>query len=81
HAGRPALRPSEHLPLAHAVDSPPQKHQLRRGRVDEAGRVHVTPPSSHLLADLASAEVLAHLPVGVDHLPAGAPIEIWRIDD
>ena len=81
HAGRAPRRAPERRPLAHAVDSPEGKHQLRRGRIDAEGRVHVTPPSSHLLADLAAAEILAHLPVGVAHLDAGDPVEIWRLDD
>lgn len=81
YAGRPEALPAERRQLAHAVDSPSQKHQVRRGRFDEEGLVHLTGASSHLLADLAAAELLAHVPVGVEHLPAGAPIDIWRIDD
>lgn len=79
-AGRPERLSVDTRELAHAVDSPAQKHQVRRGRFDAAGRVHLTGPSSHLLADLAAAELLAHIPLGVDHLPAGSPIEIWRLD-
>ena len=35
----------------------------------------------HLLHAYALANVLVHLPVGVESLPAGAEVEIWRIDD
>ena len=80
HAGRVAALPSERRPLAHPLDSPAAKHQVRRGRVDDQGLVHVTGPGSHLLADLADAEILAHIPVGVTRLEAGDPVEIWRLD-
>lgn len=77
HAGVPEPARETRV-LAHDTDSPAHKHQVRRGAVDEAGAVVLTPPSSHLLADLARAELLAHIPVGVDHLAAGSPIEIQR---
>lgn len=79
-AGRTASRPVEQRELAHPIVSPAAKHQVRRGRIDEHGRVHVTAPGSHLLADLAAAEILAHIPVGVDRLDAGDTIEVWRLD-
>ncbi|TDP94445.1 molybdopterin molybdochelatase [Leucobacter luti] len=81
YAGRPEALPVEQRTLAHELHSPLHKHQVRRGRLDADGRVHVTAPGSHLLADLAAAELLAHVPVGVEHLPAGSPIEIWRLHD
>ena len=80
YAGRPAGLPVERRPLAHDVESPPHKHQIRRGGLDADGRVRVTPPGSHLLADLASAEVLVHIPAGVARLAAGSPVELWRLD-
>lgn len=79
YAGQPASLPITHLRLAHAIDSPAHKHQVRRGRLDADGRVHLGAPGSHLLADLAEAEVLAHIPLGVSHLPADTPIEVWRL--
>ncbi len=79
-AGRTASLPVEQRELAHALDSPAAKHQVRRGWIDAQGRVHVTAPGSHLLADLAAAEILAHVPVGVEHLDAGDTIEVWRLD-
>ncbi|MFF2493371.1 gephyrin-like molybdotransferase Glp [Agromyces sp. NPDC058064] len=87
---RPVLRrleglaPDRHrarLPLAHDVVSPRAKHQVRRGVIDGAGAVEVGAPSSHLLHAYAQATVLVHLPVGVDALPAGAAVDVWRIDD
>jgi molybdopterin molybdotransferase len=87
---RPVLRrlegltPDRHrarLPLAHEVVSPAGKHQVRRGVIDGEGRVEVGAPSSHLLHAYAQATVLVHLPVGVERLPAGALVDVWRIDD
>ncbi len=79
-AGLPEHRPREERRLAHAVESPPEKHQVRRGRIEADGRVSLTAPGSHLLGDLADAELLAHLPLGTAALPENAPVEIWRID-
>lgn len=81
YAGRPEYLRSERRPLGHDVTSPLHKHQVRRGRLDAAGNVLLTGPSSHLLADLAAAEILAHIPVGIEQLPAGTPIDLWRLDD
>jgi molybdopterin molybdotransferase len=69
------------LRLAHDVTSPLARHQVRRGVIDGNGDVEVGAPSSHLLHAYANATVLVHLPVGVDALPAGAHVDIWRIDD
>lgn len=79
-AGLPEDRPREERRLAHAVDSPAEKHQVRRGRIEADGRVSLSAPGSHLLGGLADAELLAHLPLGVARLPENAPVEIWRID-
>jgi molybdopterin molybdotransferase len=81
-AGLHASRPVESLPLAHAVDSMPAKHQVRRGIVNEAGMVElVGGPSSHLLHAYAQSSVLVHLPIGLAHADAGENVEIRRIDD
>ncbi|MEO6828064.1 MAG: gephyrin-like molybdotransferase Glp [Microbacteriaceae bacterium] len=78
----PTRRRVEHRQLADAVDSPPAKHQVRRGRVNPDGQVElVGGPSSHLLHSYASASALVHLPVGVAHAEAGATVEIWRLDE
>jgi molybdopterin molybdotransferase len=45
------------------------------------GRVSVSPPGSHLLADLADAQLLVHIPLGVEQLDAGTPVQTWRFDD
>ncbi|PFG43901.1 molybdopterin molybdochelatase [Isoptericola jiangsuensis] len=76
----PAHRPRGRAPLATAVDSPPHLHQVRRGRLDPDGRVAlVGGPGSHLLAHLAAATLLVHVPPGVAHLPAGAEVDYWEI--
>ncbi|MFE6996741.1 gephyrin-like molybdotransferase Glp [Microbacterium sp. NPDC057659] len=80
-AGLPARRRTERGVLAHAVTSPSARHQVRRGTVRADGSVEVGAPSSHLLHAYATANALVQLPVGVDSLPAGAEVEIWRIDD
>ncbi|WP_240739942.1 gephyrin-like molybdotransferase Glp [Leucobacter triazinivorans] len=79
-AGMPEERPREQRDLAHSVESPADKHQVRRGRIEADGRVSLSAPGSHLLGDLAEAELLAHLPRGIAALPENAPVEIWRID-
>lgn len=80
-AGLPAERPRETRLLAHDTDSPPAKLQLRRGRIEADGRVRLSGPSSHLLAGLATADVIAKIPIGVDHLVEGSPVTTWRIND
>lgn len=80
HAGLPRGAECSTARLAHDADSPEHKHQVRRGRLLEDGTVELSPPSSHLLADLANAELLAHIPIGVARLAAGSPIEIQRFD-
>jgi molybdopterin molybdotransferase len=80
--GLTADRPKLTAPLAEALDSPPGKHQVRRGRLNTRGEVElVGGPSSHLLHSYAASTVLVHVPVGVSHLDAGRSVEVWRIDD
>lgn len=80
--GLPQDRERFTAPLASAVDSPAGKHQLRRGVVDADGRVAlVGGASSHLLHGYASSTLLVNLPVGVTHLEAGDPVDVWRISD
>jgi molybdopterin molybdotransferase len=70
------------LPLAESLDSPPAKHQVRRGRVNPAGEVElIGGPSSHLLHSYAASTSLVHVPVGVSHLDAGDLVDVWSIDD
>lgn len=80
-AGRNPLRPAARAPLAQEIVSPRGKHQVRRGILHANGTVEVGAPGSHLLHDYARATVLAHVPIGVDTLPKGAEVEIWRIDE
>ncbi|WP_418276322.1 gephyrin-like molybdotransferase Glp [Isoptericola jiangsuensis] len=75
----PAHRPAGRAPLAEAVDSPAHLHQVRRGRLDADGRVvMVGGPGSHLLAHLAAATLLVHLPPGVSRLEAGDAVDHWE---
>lgn len=80
-AGLDPSRRVQRAPLAEALSSPPGKHQIRRGRLRADGSVEVGAPGSHLLHDYARATVLVHVPIGVDTLPAGAEVEVWRIDE
>ncbi|MWJ48539.1 molybdopterin molybdotransferase MoeA [Clavibacter michiganensis] len=82
-AGHPRPdRPSREAPLAAPLDSPAAKHQVRRGRLDEDGRVvAVGGPGSHLLHAYATATHLVHIPAGLDRLEAGDPVTVWSIDD
>ncbi len=80
--GMPPERDRFRAPLATAVDSPSGKLQLRRGVIGPDGRVVlVGGASSHLLHSYATSTVLVHLPVGVSHLEAGDPVDVWRISD
>lgn len=80
-AGLTPDRETALAPLAHAIVSPLGKHQIRRGMLRTDGSVEVGAPGSHLLHDYARATVLVHVPIGIDELPAGAEVEIWRIDE
>lgn len=80
-AGLDPDRRVQRAPLAEALSSPSGKHQIRRGRLRADGSVEVGAPGSHLLHDYARATVLVHVPIGVDALPAGAEVEVWRIDE
>lgn len=81
YAGLPKDRPRQRRNLAHDAESPLDKHQVRRGRIDADGRVTLSAPGSHLLSDLASADVLVHLPAGQAFYPTDATVETWRIND
>ncbi|GAB3634311.1 molybdopterin molybdotransferase MoeA [Microbacterium shaanxiense] len=80
-SGLDPARPVQRALLADALRSPRDKHQIRRGRLRADGSVEVGAPGSHLLHDYARATVLVHVPIGVDALPAGAEVEVWRIDE
>ncbi|WP_407317117.1 gephyrin-like molybdotransferase Glp [Isoptericola halotolerans] len=76
----PAHRPRRRAPLAAPLDSPEHLHQVRRARLDADGRVEmVGGPGSHLLAHLAAATLLVHVPPGVAHLEEGDDVDCWEI--
>lgn len=76
----PGRRATGRAPLAEPLDSPPALHQVRRGRLDDDGRVRmVGGPGSHLLTHLAAATILVHVPPGVAHLAAGDPVDYWEL--
>nr|WP_246256610.1 gephyrin-like molybdotransferase Glp [Isoptericola halotolerans] len=76
----PAHRPRGRAPLAEAIDSPEHLRQVRRARLDADGRVvMVGGPGSHLLAHLAAATLLVHVPPGVAHLDEGDDVDYWEI--
>lgn len=77
HAGTPEPTPETHE-LAHPVHSPGHKHQIRRATLHD-GQVTVLDPGSHLVHDLARADALVHIPVGVTFLAAGTRIKTWRL--
>ena len=83
--GLPSHRAVQRLPLVEALDSPPAKHQLRRGRIinpgPDAAIELIGGPSSHLLHGYATATVLVHVPVGVSRLDVGDTVEVWSIND
>jgi len=68
--------------IAEDATSPVDKHQIRRGRLREDGRVElVGGPGSHLLHAYAASALLVHIPAGVASATAGDTLEAWRIDD
>lgn len=77
---RPAHRPTGSAPLADPLDSPAAVHQVRRGVLDDDGRVRlVGGPGSHLLSHLAAATLLVHVPPGVARLERGDVVHYWEI--
>ncbi len=76
----PARRPTGRARLAEPLDSPPALHQVRRGVLDDAGRVRlVGGPGSHLVSHLAAAGLLVHVPPGVARLERGDDVDYWEI--
>ena len=66
--------------LDEPVTSVPGKRQFLRGRALPDGRVTtVGGPSSHLVAALASADVLLDVPEDATELPAGTTVETWEL--
>lgn len=80
-AGFPHATATRVRPLAVDTHSPEHKLQLRRATVEADGTVTPLPPGSHLLHDLAEADVIAQIPAGVAFAPAGTPVTTWRLHD
>jgi molybdopterin molybdotransferase len=76
-------RPRVTAALATALTSTPGRRQFRRGVLDAvAGAVReVGGPPSHLLAALARADCFFVVPEEITTLAAGAPVEVWLLDD
>lgn len=79
--GLPAERETLRLPLGGDVESPPEKHQLRRAQLRGDGSVAVLAPGSHMVGELAAADLLVHLPIGISHARAGTLVDAWRFND
>jgi molybdopterin molybdotransferase len=74
-AGLPAVV-EQRLPLAEALVSPVGRRQWLRGRVRD-GRVQVVGgPGSHLVAAMASADVLIDVPADAEALAEGAIVTV-----
>ena len=68
-------------PLAEPLDSPTNKHQVRRGILRPDGQVElVGGASSHLLHSYATSTHLIHVPLGVSRLESGDNVEVWSIE-
>ncbi|MCW2716227.1 gephyrin-like molybdotransferase Glp [Pseudonocardia sp.] len=90
---RPALRAAMGHPhpdravvtatLSEGLRSPAGRRQFRRGTVDAVqGTVReVGTVASHMLGSMALAECFFVVPEDVTELPAGAPVEVWLLDD
>jgi molybdopterin molybdotransferase len=75
HAGLPAATRSSRV-LEGSIRSVPGKRQFLRGRLLPDNRVAtVSGPGSHLVAGLATADVLIDVPAHVTDIPEGDPVE------
>jgi len=78
--GSPAPRPAVRARLAHALESPPAKHQVRRGTVQPDGTVRLEGGAgSHLVSALAHSNALIQVPEGIAALAEGAEVEVWML--
>lgn len=75
--------------LTEDVQSPENKHQVRRGiYTDRSGQGEgigdvtlLGGPGSHLMHALAGSNALVHLPVGTGSLEAGTPVAVWLLSE
>ena len=83
HGASPPGAAAGHRRPGAALTSTPGRRQFRRGVLDAvAGTVReVGGPPSHLLAALARADCFFVVPEEVTALAAGAPVEVWLLDD
>ena len=79
-AGAPRPRTQVQARLAAPLGSPAGKHQLRRGRYTDGTVEPVGGPGSHLIHALAASNALIEVPVGTEHLPAGAEVTVLLLD-
>jgi molybdopterin molybdotransferase len=78
--GSPASRTVVRAPLAEALSSPENKHQVRRGRLSPDGAVRLEGGAgSHLVHALARANALVQIPMGTAALAAGDEVEVWML--
>jgi molybdopterin molybdotransferase len=78
-AGRPQ-RADERRVVTSAIDSPPGKAQILRGRLGADGTVDlVGGAGSHLVATMAAADALIEVPAGVARVEAGASVRVVRL--
>jgi len=78
-AGR-APAEKTHRTLETAVDSVPGKRQFLRGRITDGNAVSVVSgPGSHLVAGLATSDVLIDIPAETTRLEAGDTVETWTL--
>ncbi|MHA7246494.1 molybdopterin molybdotransferase MoeA [Arthrobacter tecti] len=88
-AGIPGNRVCLTARLAEDIQSPENKHQVRRGiYIDRSGQGEGIGTAtvqggagSHLLHALASSNALLHFPVGTGALEAGTPVAVWLLDE
>ncbi len=81
----PYSRPTTRARLTHGISSPPGRLQLLRGLYDtDRGGAFVAPvggPGSHLLGDLANANVLIEVPAEVTAIAAGEMVQVRKLDE
>ncbi|MBT1002712.1 molybdopterin molybdotransferase MoeA [Paenarthrobacter sp. DKR-5] len=77
--GLPQPRPVVRARLAERTDSPPNKHQVRRGVYAEGTVRLVGGPGSHLVSALAASNALVHIPEGRGAVEAGEDVTAWLL--
>ncbi|KAD3515394.1 molybdopterin molybdenumtransferase MoeA [Arthrobacter yangruifuii] len=78
--GAPRPRTEVQARLTAPLGSPAGKHQIRRGRYTAGTVEPVGGPGSHLLHALAASNALIPVPVGTEHLEAGAEVTVLLLE-